>query len=198
MGSPKQLLPISGKPMLQAVVDTLADSKVEAIVVVTHSEIASQLGWSSSDRRPRRPSSPELLVVLNDDERSEMIDSIRMGITEAASCMTVTGHDGYLVLPADQPGITADDINVCIDAFRNHPHDIVLATFGGTHGHPLILPCCLSGFVRSQECQAGLKTLLRTHPQRVRTVPCRSLAVIRDMDTPEEYRENTRTGDHQS
>lgn len=185
MGSPKQLLPVSGKPMLQAVVDALAASQVSAIVVVTRAAVAAELGWSSRDDR---------LMVFNEDEHSEMIDSVRIGLREVVSRTSVAAQDGYLVLPADQPGVAVEDINCCINVFAANPAKMVIASFERRGGHPMIFPAGLADVVQSPGCDAGLNVLARLHSDKVVKVECRSAAITRDVDTPADYRDSEPDG----
>lgn len=171
MGTPKQLLPVAGRPMVLGVVDALRAGGADAVVLVTHSELRDSL----------RELSPELRIVINVDARSEMIDSIRIGMNAAPDC------DGYLVCPADAAGITADDIRRCIDAFRGTPEKIVVASHAGRRGHPVILPSSLADAVRSRECDAGLNQLARNRPELVTTVECTSRGTITNVNTRDDY-----------
>ena len=182
MGTTKQLLDIAGKPMLQGVLEALAASAVEGIVLVTHSEIARTV----SKWQPARTQ-----VVLNDDETSEMIDSVRLGLDAWSQQEKLSPRDGVLIYPADQPGITPNEVNACIDASRAAPDHIIVASHAGRRGHPLIFPASLIPVARSAACDSGLNALPRTHPERVRVVECDSPAVTRDLDTPEDFRRLT-------
>ena len=96
-------------------------------------------------------------------------------------------NDGYLILPADQPGISVEDINRCIGTFSQDSTQIVVASHAGRRGHPIIFPASLVDFVRSEMCDMGLNALPRTHAERVVTIPCRSPGVIKDIDTSDDY-----------
>ena len=179
MGRDKQLLEIGGRPMLAAVLDVLERSRVCSVTLVTHSGITAHIETNQFAK---------LSVVINDDEQSHMIDSVRMGIDAACHGCEIAPSDGFLILPADQPGIDAADIDRCIAEFSTDATRIVIATHGERRGHPLIFPALLQSFVRSDACDGGLNALPRTHADRVVTVPCASLGVARDIDTPDDYK----------
>ena len=186
MGAAKQLLEVGGRTMLQGVVEALAASAVEGVMLVTHSEIVRALGtWQAA----------RTWIVLNDDETSAMIDSLRLGLQAWSERVELRARDGVLVFPADQPGITPAEVNVCIDAFRADPGRIVVASHGGRRGHPLVFPASLIPFARSAACDGGLNALPRTYAERLYIVECDSPAVTRDIDTPEDYRRVTES-DH--
>ncbi len=181
MGRDKQLLDVGGQSMLAGVLDVLQRSRVCSVTLVTHSGITAHIDTNQFAK---------LSVVVNDDQESHMIDSVRMGIDAVChgrvSC-ELAPSDGFLILPADQPGIDVADIDRCIAAFSTDTTRIVIATHGERQGHPMILPASLAPFVRSDACNGGLNALPRTHSDRVATVPCGSPGVTRDIDTPEDY-----------
>jgi molybdenum cofactor cytidylyltransferase len=179
MGRPKQLLQINGRPMIQAVIEPLADSSLDGILLVTHSDIADKISGLAL---------PRTQVALNDDQSSQMIDSIRIGLTFWAEREKILPDDGLLVCPGDLPGLTRDDIDICLAHFREHPQSIVIATHRGKHGHPIILPASMEAFVRSRECDQGLRALPQHHGEQVKSVEC-SAAVLRNVNTPEDYKE---------
>ncbi len=179
MGSDKQLLNIAGQSMLAGVLDGLERSRVCSVTLVTHSGITAHI---ETDRFAK------LSVVVNDDRKSHMIDSVRMGIDAACHGCKMAPSDAFLILPADQPGIDVPDIDRCIAVFSTDATRIVIATHGERRGHPMIFPASLESFVRSDACDGGLNALPRTHADRVVTVPCGSPGVIRDIDTPDDYK----------
>jgi molybdenum cofactor cytidylyltransferase len=171
MGTPKQLLRVDGKPMLLGIVDVLLDGGVSWVTVVASNPLCEQL-----------PSLPSRVgLVLNEDPRTEMIDSIRIGLASSP------GADGYLVCPSDAARIAAADVRRCVEAFSRSRDSIVIATHNGRGGHPVIIPASLRDAVQSPECDAGLNHLARNRPGRVRTVACDSPGTITNVNTPADF-----------
>jgi len=177
MGKTKQLLDIAGRPMLVAVLEPLAAADVQGIAVAVNPLLEARL--------PKLP--PCAFAVVNADPDSEMIDSIRLALDAWRHRATPNAIDGYLVTPADQPGIPTTDFNACINAFRANPDRIVIASRTNKRGHPIIFPAPLADFVRSREADTGLNTLPRRHPDSVQLVECPTPAITRDMDTQTDY-----------
>ncbi|MGB7156489.1 MAG: nucleotidyltransferase family protein [Tepidisphaeraceae bacterium] len=171
MGTPKQLLPIEGRPMLLGVVDALLAGGVCRATIVANATI----------RQDFPALAPLVGVAINDDPRTDMIDSVRIGLESSP------GADGYLICPCDAAGITPADVRKCIDAFAETPDRIVIATHVGRRGHPMIFPASLAPAVRSRECDTGLNHLARNRPQLVREVACDSPGTIANINTPADY-----------
>ena len=174
MGRAKQLLDLGGRPMLLATVEPLAAAQIAGVMVVTHRLIARQISAALP---------AGVLLGRNDDEHSEMIDSVRLGLRAWFERASVAERDGFLVCPADHPGITAADFDACLRAFRRDAGRIVVASRAGRRGHPIIFPASLAPFVQSPACDRGLNALPRAFPESVVLVACRSPAVTRDIDT---------------
>ncbi|MCH8806902.1 MAG: nucleotidyltransferase family protein [Planctomycetes bacterium] len=172
MGRAKQSIPIGDSTITGTVVNTLLSVGVDQVVVVTRSELAAALGL---------PEDARLRVVINDDSRSAMIDSIRIGIDALAPAKPAL-HDGVLVVPGDMPALPASACTRCMAAFRDDPGRIVIATLGAARGHPIIFPYSLRSDLET--LGGGLRELSRRHPQRVHSVVCDHDGVVRDIDTP--------------
>src|SRR5688500_1587034 len=171
MGTTKQLLHVDGKPMLLGIVDALLGGGVARVVVVTNSEVREAL-----------PSLPlRVDIVLNDDPKTQMIESIRIGLLASPAA------DGYLVCPSDAARITAADVRRCVEAFAETPGHIVIATHDGTRGHPMIFPQTMGAVVQSADCDTGLNLLSQHRPPLVREVACDSPGTVSNVNTPADY-----------
>ncbi len=178
MGAAKQLLAVDGHSMLAAVVEPLAAADVAGVCVVLHGGLVGQVDLTHL---------ANVWTARNDDESSEMIDSVRIGVRAWRERECVGEADGFLVCPGDHPGIATADHAACIAAFRTAPDRIVVATREGRRGHPLVFPAPLADCVLSSQCDAGLNILLQMYAQHMVPVECRSAGVIRDVDTPQDY-----------
>lgn len=173
MGRDKQLIDIAGKPMLRHVVDTLLAAGVAQVVVVTRRTIADQLKLHAI---------PRAVVAFNEVDSSEMIDSIRIGLSAIENVPA-----GVLVCPGDLPSLTVDDTRTCLNAFAKQPDWIIIAARNGRRGHPLIIPFSLSPFIHSAACNEGLHALRLAHAELVQHVECTSDGVLHDADTPDDF-----------
>ena len=173
MGAPKQLLHVDGRPMIVGIVEALVGGDVARVIVVTSTALREKLPHLSS----------AVGFAMNDDPRTNMIDSVRIGLTASPRA------DGYVVCPSDAAGLTAVDVRRCVDAFAETPDRIVIAAHGDRRGHPMIFPASLADAVSSSECDGGLNLLARNRPQLVREVACASPGTVANVNTPADYQQ---------
>lgn len=110
-----------------------------------------------------------------------MLSSVRCGILGLPA-----GCSGAMVVLGDQPSITPQLIRELLRHFDRDARGIIVPTYDGRRGHPLLLSASYFEEVLTRFDEVGLRGLLAAHPADVREVPtaCR---VIDDMDTPHDY-----------
>jgi molybdenum cofactor cytidylyltransferase len=129
-------------------------------------------------------------VVLNERYREGMLTSVQRGVATAAP-----ETSWFLVALVDQPAIDPAVVTRLIETALTACARIVIPTFEGRRGHPLLFRADLAPEVLTLSGAIGLRELLQRHPDEILHVPVDSDTVVRDMDTPEEYqRELDRLG----
>ncbi|NTF87309.1 NTP transferase domain-containing protein [Agrobacterium rhizogenes] len=119
--------------------------------------------------------------VYNPDYASGMASSLVVGIGAPAAQRS----DGVLVMLADMPGITSDDLKVLIAAFRQaNGQAIVRAVSRGKRGNPVILPRAVYDAVMRLEGDVGARHIIETSGLAVVDVDIGDAAHL-DVDTPE-------------
>ena len=94
---------------------------------------------------------------------------------------------GVLVVPGDLGGQSREDVRRCVEAFLGQPDRVVVASRAGSRGHPILVPSNLFDAILGPVCDAGLRALPRSCPERVFEVECKGIGVVHDVDTPEDY-----------
>jgi CTP:molybdopterin cytidylyltransferase MocA len=175
MGAPKALLPIDGQAMLERVLATLEQSRVfEHVIVVTGHE-PNQLQRILTRHR--------VAIAHNADfERGEMISSIKTGLRALAGNI-----DAAMIVLCDQPMVKAATLVELVESWRARRPRVLLPTYHGKRGHPVILAA--SGFAEiiSLPPQATLKTYTLAHASETCALAVDDEAVVRDIDTPADY-----------
>jgi molybdenum cofactor cytidylyltransferase len=183
MGRAKQALPYGDSTLTGTVAGCILNAGVDGVAIVTRAALIRDLDL---------PDDARIQIALNEDTESDMIDSIRIGLTTIADATTtrkcnesMTLSVGVLVVPGDMPTLSAKTCRDCMQAFEADPSRIVIATHGQRRGHPIVFPFALRSAV--DQLTGGLNELPRQHADRVHLVEITDPAVTQDVNTPEEY-----------
>lgn len=122
-------------------------------------------------------------VVVNDDAESEQIDSVRLGIAHLPE-----DSDATLVLPVDIPGVTPDTVDALIRAFEQTRAAVVLPSYQGRTGHPVLFARSVYGELLA-ELPRGAESIVEAHVADRHEVELDDPGILVDVDQPDEYRE---------
>jgi len=176
MGRPKQTLGFAGTTVVGSTVQTLLAAGLGGVVVVTRSELAGKL---------QLPADARVQITFNDDSDSEMIDSIRMGLSVLAGFRPGV-RDGVMIVPGDMPEIRSETCKECAAAFVADPRRIVIATCATGRGHPLVFPLAMRPALDG--LNGGLNLLPRRYPDHVCLLPVDDPGTCADVDSLDDYR----------
>ncbi len=113
-----------------------------------------------------------------------MSTSIRRGLGEVDP-----KSEAIVIALADQPLVETDLIDHLIDIYRQNPHGIVLPSYKGERGHPVIFDrLCYGEEIGNLTGDVGCRPILNRHPEDILEVEVKSQGVIADIDSWEEYR----------
>ena len=169
-GSPKQLVRISGRPLLHNTVSRAVEIAGAATIVV--------LGAYAAELAPLLSHTPAT-VVVNRDWREGIGSSIRAGVARLpAAC------SGVMLVLADQAAVTAEDLQRLVSAWKRQPEYVAAAIYTGAVGVPAIFPRSRFKELSELRGDVGARMLLQRNPDRVVRVPMESAAL--DIDTPED------------
>ena len=181
MGVDKLSLPWGGKTVLEHCFETLLRSEVQELVVVLG---VRNKGLKSLFRGRKTK------VVINPYSYRGMSTSIRRGLTALRS-----RSEGILIALGDQPLLKTKTINVLIHVFQKGRGGIVIPSFQGRRGHPVIFHRRYKKELLNLEGDVGGKSIMERHPQEVRRIRLRSIGVVTDVDTWQDYKkERARRG----
>lgn len=182
MGRLKQLMPYGDGTMLDAVLDAVMETPVDGLVLVTNELIVDRFEENAEEG---------LLIAVNSNSGSEMIDSVRIGLRRLREAFQLQASDGIMILPGDQPEIRAGVLTTCAEDYRRprNPPGILIATYRGRRAHPAIFRMDVIEEIDSWEgSDRGLNELARYHPELVRESAINSAPMPIDVNTPEDYK----------
>jgi molybdenum cofactor cytidylyltransferase len=186
MGEPKQLLPWGSTTVLAAVVANLAAAGAAPVVCV--------VGHRGAEMAALLAGSPACIVKNPDYLSGEMLSSYQAGIGHlSAGTLAAFGQVapllGALLALGDQPHIPASVIAQVIAQARRTPDALVIPSFHMRRGHPFYLPAALWPELLALPPGDTLRTLVRRHEAAIIYVALDTDAILRDIDTPADYRE---------
>ena len=124
---------------------------------------------------------PVKLVIVPDAEMG-LAHSIR------AANAAVPSDLSLLLLLADLPDITADDLRKLCLAADERPNSIVRATTDtGQPGHPIVLPASFRARLSLLTGDQGAKEILKQHVSDTVFVALAGKRALTDLDTPEQW-----------
>lgn len=177
MGRLKQVLPWGACTIIEAVVRaTLASSLAEIVVVLGHEADAVE--------EALRPLSgdPRLRLVRNAGYREGMLSSVQAGVAALSpDCRA------FLMVLGDQPGINPAVIDQLIMAFGRGDGQILLPTFNGRRGHPVLFSLRYREEIAHIDPSVGLRQLVWNHADDVREIAVAEENVLIDLDYPTDY-----------
>ena len=96
--------------------------------------------------------------------------------------------DAYMLVLVDQPHLGPEPAQRVLAAYAQAPdRGIVIPTYQGKRGHPIILSSQYRQEVLALGPDQGLNIVTRGHPEATLEVPLADDWILHDMDYPEEY-----------
>lgn len=174
MGTPKALLKFRDATFLETILEAGLAAGLQPRVVV--------LGYDAN-KILQELTLDHVTVVRSDDLAAGPIGSIRTGIG------TILNHavDAAVVWHVDQPHVRLDTVRALTDRFRAAQAPILIPTYRGRRGHPVLFARGVFDELLAAPDREGAKAVVHAHPGRVIEVPVEDPAVLEDIDTPEAY-----------
>ena len=178
MGQPKQLLPFGNQTVIETVISALLASSLDEILVVLghdHQLIHQQIEPQLTNQRLR--------VINNPDYPFGMLTSIQSALKE----ISITNTAFALTL-VDQPLITAQIINLVINAHQSTTLPITIPRYHDQRGHPAIFDCKLISEILALDWNGrGMKEILDRYLDNIYYLPVETDSILKDIDTPQDY-----------
>jgi len=183
MGQHKILLPWQdGKTIIEHIVEQLVRARLEEIVVVVGHQ-------ADAVKRLLKPYG--VTCVLNKAYKNgEMLVSMQTGLRamspRAAAALIVLG---------DQPRIEPRTIYKVLKAYAEGKGDIVMPSYEMRRGHPYLLDRRYWQDILALKVGQSPREVMNAHSAAIAYVEVNNDSILRDIDTPQDYREErTRAG----
>ena len=180
MGRPKALLQWRGKPFIEHVCAALRAAGVEDRVAVLGSASKEILAsWLPAGEK----------VAVNLKPEHGQLSSLRAGLAEIQEF-----SEAFMVCLADQPTVNAETYKKVIDCWLLNKDSIVIPrTFRASdsrlkRGHPIIIPAAHKQLCFEGPLDKGLHWVTHHPSVKITDLEVKDPEIIRDFDTPEDYR----------
>lgn len=150
-GSQKLTQQLAGKPLLTRVIEAALNTDIEELVVVV------------------RPNDEEVFAVVPEDPRVKVRENANheSGMSSSLSCglrSLDSSIEAALILLADEPEISPDQIAAVVAGFASPNVRAVRASYGGRPGHPVLLGRQLWPDVLLERGDIGARRVLERSP----------------------------------
>jgi len=175
MGTPKATLAYRGSTFLELIVQTLLAGGLERIVVV--------LGHQAGEIQQRVKIEPAL-VVVNPDYRSGQTSSLQTGLRS----LLADDLEAVVLCLVDHPAIAAVTVRRISATFRQCGSPVVIPTYHGRRGHPVLIARELFEDLMRLTNDAGANSVVRKYRPVTEFVEVDDEGILIDVDDPEAYR----------
>ena len=184
MGSPKQLLPYRGRPLICHAIEQALASACDQVFVVLGANAEAIAGAIEAGG-----SAGLTTVCLNPRWQEGMGTSVRTGV-EAA----ITAHlDAVIIALGDQPLISTAILNSLIATQKETGMPFSASRYAGVVGVPALFTKDLFPELLQLPPASGCQRLIQTYSGQAAFIDCPEGEL--DIDTPEDYaRSNPRVG----
>jgi molybdenum cofactor cytidylyltransferase len=181
MGRPKQLLPLGQTTVLTRTLENVRSAGLDDIVLV--------LGASAEEIRRQLPQSllEGLRIVVNQAYEQGMASSLREGLSAVDQ-----ESDAVLIVLGDQPFLQPQTLRQIIDGYFRSKAQIVVPTYRGERGNPVLLDRSLFSEALVLEGDVGCRAIFSNHLEGISKVEVEDMGVLLDLDDPADYERLTR------
>lgn len=172
MGTPKQLLRVGDKTLLEHALANVRASEVSEVVLV--------LGGEAESVR-RQVGSDGAKLVVNPDYEQGMGTSLRKGLSALGeSCR------GALIVLADQPFIRPTTLNRLIEFHSQTEAQITIPLYRGFRGNPVLLDKSVFPEVMTLTGDVGCRAIFGDHTEGIHKLEVGDPGILLDVDTEED------------
>ena len=176
LGQPKQLLRLSGRCLIEWVLEAALNARLKRIILVlgyAHQKIQQVLG--------KKLHHPKLQIEINPHYKDGQSSSLQLGL----SCVRDT-YPAVMFLLADQPLVDAAILDFLLEQFWSTDKYICVPTSSGRIGNPCIFSYHFYPQIMRISGDIGGRRIIRANPEHVQKVQIQNPHFFLDVDTPED------------
>ncbi len=173
MGTLKQLMKVGERTLLEITLGAVKESAAgETVLVLGHQAdvILKSIRLDGTTK-----------LVVNESYSNGMSASIQAGLRAV-----VSDSRAALIVLADQPFIQSAVIDRLISEYQNSGASIILPTYKGFRGNPVLVDRSLFHEMMQISGDIGCRSLFGLHSDKIHKVPVEDIGILIDIDTAED------------
>ena len=170
MGSPKALVTYQGTPFLEHLLSVTRHPAigVRRVVLGPDAEgISAQIRLASDE------------IIINKDWEKGQLSSIQAAVRSLPS-----GTDGMLLCPVDHPLVSSALIGHLIETFLESKAPVVVPTYEGRRGHPVIFSAAVYDELLKAPADTGARAVVWAHKNEVQEVATVEEGCVLNLNDP--------------
>jgi len=171
MGRPKPLLTCRGTTFLGHLLRVTAHPAISMRRVV--------LGAAADEILRAAALAPEV-VVINKEWQKGQLSSIHAGLRSLPEGTT----DGVLLCPVDHPLVSSHLIDLLVKAFRSQGKSIIMPTWEGHRGHPVLFSAKLYPELLAAPADVGARAVVWAHQSDIYELVTGEEGVVLNLNDP--------------
>jgi molybdenum cofactor cytidylyltransferase len=168
-GATKQLTLWKDSTLVERAVHVALEAGLHTVIVVTGHD---------AERVEAVVAGLPVQVAFNSEFPAGLSTSMRRGLASLP-----VGIDAAVFLLADQPGVTSEVVKALVQKHRETLAPIVLPTFQGRRGNPVLFDISLFDELEGVEGDVGGRAILEKHASSLVCVPVEEPGILVDIDT---------------
>ncbi|HRE46154.1 MAG TPA: selenium cofactor biosynthesis protein YqeC [Aggregatilineales bacterium] len=175
----KVLLAWDGRPIIKAIVERLNRMRLDDIVIVT--------GHQAGQVRAVLERDSARFAHNADYQKGDMLSSLKTGLKALPPTISAC-----LVALGDQPQIDPRIVSRILIAYYEGRGKIIAPSYKGRRGHPILIDRSLWGEILNLPKEGAPRDVINAHGEDTYYIETDNENILRDIDTPEDYREALR------
>ena len=163
----KMTLKVGEKTVIERAIESML--KVSSRVIVVG-------GYKIEKLKPIINGYKNVELVFNENFEEGMFSSVKKGFSHIKG-------DSFFFMPGDYPLI---DDKVCLKLLKHRENEIVIPTYNGKKGHPILMKSYLAKELLQSSKYSNLREFINT--KKPIFIPVENEGILLDIDTMEDYK----------
>ncbi|MEJ2054955.1 MAG: nucleotidyltransferase family protein [Calditrichaceae bacterium] len=174
MGRPKALLPYEGITFIDSILNKFAETGCEPIITIlgSHAEMICEKTKVNSFH-----------CFNNPHPEDGQLSSLKIAVKNLPE-----NSLGFILALVDHPMVKLDTYRKLFAMAQSHPGNIIIPEFLGQKGHPVFFGRPFFNSIMDLPLSDGARMVIRENPDEVKFLPVDDEGILKDIDTPDEYR----------